>query len=136
MVGDSSARSPRNISPLGDVLDSEPDEVVVINCSPAAPGVFEKRFKNILDIGKRSLEVALNEIFVTDIREFVRINKNAQEAAAHGCTLHNEAGKPFKYYDCKIIQPEAPLGDTLDFSPESVRRSMDAGRAQAQKILG
>lgn len=126
----------RNISPLGDVLDAAPDEVVVINCNPAAPTVQEKPFKNILDIGKRSLDIALNEIFVTDIREFARINKNVKEAEAHGCTLHNEQGKPFKYYECKIIQPEVPLGDTLDFSPESVRRSMDAGWAQAQKVLG
>lgn len=126
----------RNISPLGDVLDAAPEEVVVINCNPAAPAVREKPFKNILDIGRRSLDIALNEIFVTDIREFLRVNKNVQEAEAHGCTLHNEQGKPFKYYECKIIQPEVPLGDTLDFSPEAIRRSMDAGWAQAEKVLG
>ncbi|MCI0595814.1 MAG: patatin-like phospholipase family protein [candidate division Zixibacteria bacterium] len=126
----------RNISPLGDVLDAAPDLVVVINCNPTAPAVQERPFANILEIGKRSLEVALNEIFVTDIREFLRVNKNVQEAAAHGCTLHNEEGKAFKYYECKIIQPEVPLGDTLDFSREAIRRSMDAGWAQAQKVLG
>lgn len=126
----------RNISPLGDVLDAAPDEVVVINCNPAMPSVREKPFKNILDIGKRSLDIALNEIFVTDVREFLRINKNVKEAEARGYTLHNEEEKPFKYYECKIIQPEIPLGDTLDFSSESIRRSMDAGWAQAQKILG
>ncbi len=126
----------RNISPLGDVLDAAPDLVVVINCNPAVPAVQERPFKNILDIGKRSLDIALNEIFVTDIREFLRVNKNVKEAAAHGCTLHNEAGKAFKYYECKIIQPEVPLGDTLDFSRESIQRSMEAGWGQAQKILG
>jgi NTE family protein len=126
----------RNISPLGDVLDAEPEEVVVINCNPAAPAVQERPFKNILEIGKRSLDIALNEIFVTDIREFLRVNKNVKEAAAHGCTLHNEEGKAFKYYECKIIQPEVVLGDTLDFSADSIRRSMDAGWGQAEKVLG
>ncbi len=125
-----------NISPLGDVLDAAPDLVVVINCNPAAPAVREKPFKNILDFGKRSLDIALNEIFVTDIREFVRINKNVKEAEAHGFRLHNEEGNEFKYYECKIIQPEVTLGDTLDFSRESIQRSMDAGWAQAQKVLG
>jgi NTE family protein len=126
----------RNISPLGDVLDAGPDLVVVINCNPTAPNVQERPFKNILEIGKRSLDIALNEIFVTDIREFLRVNKNVQEAAAHGCTLHNEHGKAFKYYECKIIQPEVPLGDTLDFSREAVQRSMEAGWGQAEKVLG
>ncbi|HXF49224.1 MAG TPA: patatin-like phospholipase family protein [Verrucomicrobiae bacterium] len=126
----------RNISPLGDVLDAEPEEVVVINCNPGTPAVQEKPFKNILEIGRRSLDIALNEIFVTDIREFLRVNKNVKEAAAHNCVLHNEQGKPFKYYECKIIQPEVPLGDTLDFSADSIRRSMDAGWGQAQKVLG
>ena len=27
----------RNISPVGDVLDSEPDEIVIINCGGQSP---------------------------------------------------------------------------------------------------
>lgn len=141
----------RNISPLGDVLDADPDEVVIINCSPRKPSPSDASPQNALEIAKRSLDIAVNEIFVTDIREFIRINQNVQEAAAisefirinlnaqeaaPGLTLHNEKGKAFKYYRYQIIEPEQPLGDTLDFSQEAVRRSMDAGWEQAKKVLG
>ena len=126
----------RNISPLGDVLDAEPDEVVVINCSPAEPGELETPPRNVLQIALRSLEVALDEIFHTDTREFLRINRNVREAAEAGVTLHNESGKPFKYYRHLIIQPDAPLDDTLDFSRPAIMRSLRAGYAKAKEVLG
>ncbi len=126
----------RNVSPLGDVLDRDPDEVVVINCNPPSPPKTEQPLKNALDIGKHALEVALNEIFITDIREFVRINHNVAEAAAEGVTLHNEEGKPFKYYRYKIIEPDEPLGDTLDFSRAAIQRSMEAGWEKAREVFG
>ncbi|MFQ5875386.1 MAG: patatin-like phospholipase family protein [Dehalococcoidia bacterium] len=126
----------RNISPLGDVLDANPDEVVIINCNPREPSKRDEPLKNVLDIGKRSLEIALNEIFVTDIREFIRINKNVQEAAAGGVTLHNEKGKPFKYYNYKIIEPDQHLDDTLDFSRKAIEKSMKAGWEKAEEVLG
>lgn len=126
----------RNVSPLGDVLDADPDEVVIINCNPRKPPKMDVPLRNALEIGKHSLEIALNEIFVTDVREFIRINKNVQEAAAQGLTLHNEEGKPFKYYDYKIIEPDEPLNDTLDFSREAIDRSMKAGWEKAKEVLG
>lgn len=126
----------RNVSPLGDVLDTEPDEVVVINCSPREPLPLLDPLNNILEIGKRSLDIALNEIFMTDVREFTRINKNVLEASEKGVKLHNEEGKEFKYYDCKIIEPDKPLGDTLDFSRETLDNSMKAGLEKAKEVLG
>ena len=126
----------RNVSPLGDVLDADPDEVVVINCNPQKPPTSDRPLKNALDIGKLALEVALNEIFTTDVREFIRINRNVEEAAAQGVTLHNETGKPFKYYKCAIIEPDEPLGDTLDFSRAVIQRRMEAGWEKAKEVLG
>lgn len=126
----------RNISPLGDVLDTEPDEIVIINCSPRKPPKLDVPLKNALEIGKHSLDIALNEIFITDVREFIRINRNVQEAAEKGVTLHNEKGKPYKYYKYKLIEPEEPLDDTLDFSREALGRSMEAGLWKAQEVLG
>lgn len=125
----------RNYSPLGSVLDADPDEVVVINCSPRDPPVTDKTFRNALDIGMHALEIALNEIFVTDLREFLRINRNVMEAAAAGITLHNENGKAYKYYACKIIEPETSLGGTLDFSRLTMIRAMQAGWERARFVL-
>lgn len=126
----------RNISPLGDVLDFAPERVVIINCSPREPRPSQP-LKNILDVARRSLlDIALNEIFVTDLREFLRINQNVLEAAHHGCELHNDHGRVLKYYEPIIIEPAEDLGDTLDFSHASINRSLEAGWERAKDVLG
>ena len=78
----------------------------------------------------------LNEIMETDIREFLRINQNVQEAALAGVALHNRRGKVYKAYDYKLIEPDEPLGDTLDFSKEMLQMRMDAGWEKARQVLG
>ena len=127
----------RNISPIGDVLEAEPDEVVIINCSPEPSDLLPHPPENIVKIGLRTLDILLNELFRSDMSEFVRINYLVNEAGAHGVVLHNPTtGKPLKYYDCKIIEPSEPLGDTLDFSQPSVQRSLKAGVERAREVLG
>lgn len=126
----------RNISPIGDVLEAEPDEVVIINCSPEPSDVLPGPPPSIGKIGLRTLDILLNELFRSDMSEFMRINALVQEAAAQGVTLHHPAsGKPLKYYDCKIIEPLQPLGDTLDFSQASVKKSLAAGVDRAKQVL-
>lgn len=126
----------RNISPIGDVLDADPDEVVVINCSPQPPDQLLKPPKDIVKIGLRTLDILLNELFQSDLREFLRINSLVQEAGAQGAILHHPvSGKPLKYYECKVIEPLSPLGDTLDFSQDTVQRSLHAGVERARQVL-
>ncbi len=126
----------RNVSPLGDVLDDDPDEVIIINCSPDEPNALNKPLKGALDIAMRTIDVMVNEIFVGDMREFVRINHNVKEAEKANVTLHNEKGKEYKYFEHHIIAPEQHLGDSLDFSQETVQRSIRAGRERAKAVLG
>lgn len=126
----------RNISPIGDVLDAEPDEVVIINCSPQEPSVLPTPPPDIAKIGLRTLDLLLNELFQSDVREFVRINHLVREAAAQGVTLHHPTnGRPLKYYETHIIEPLHELGDTLDFSQASVQKSMQAGLERARLVL-
>ena len=126
----------RNYSPLGDVLDAEPDEIVIINCSPRDPPVQEQPFKNALQIGMRALSLALNEIFVTDLREFLRIDHNVQEAEASGIELTNRKGKVYRRYAHHIIEPDEPLADSMDFSRATLDRHMEAGWEKAKEVLG
>jgi NTE family protein len=71
------------------------------------------------------------------MQEFVRINALVKQAEALGHTLyHPVSGRALKYYDCKIIEPLAPLGDTLDFSQAAVQRSLVAGVERARQVLG
>ena len=80
----------------------------------------------------RALDIAVNELFVSDMNEFERINNLVQQAAAQGVTLYKPNGKPFKYFPCHIIEPDQPLSDTLDFSQPSIQRSIAIGREKAQ----
>lgn len=125
----------RNISPLGDILDYDPDEVVFINCSPRAPTGHPAPFKNAADIGLYALDLMMNEIFVTDLREFLRINYNVMEAAAVGVTLHNQSGEPYKFFEYTIIEPDEDLGDSLDFSREVLDERIDLGWEKAKWVM-
>jgi NTE family protein len=126
----------RNISPIGDVLDTDPDEIVIINCSPIAADPLKSDLGDVVKIGLRALDIAMNELFVSDMREFERINYLVQQAAAQGFTLYNPSGRPYRYFPCHIIEPDLPLNDTLDFSQASVQRSFQAGLAKARQVLG
>ncbi len=127
----------RNVSPLGDVLASEPDEIIVINCDTEQLAPQPDATKNLLKIGLRTSDILVNELFRGDVNEFIRINALVKEAAEQGVILHNPAnGKPYKYYECKVIEPESPLGDPLDFSQLSVQRSLKAGWERAKAVLG
>ena len=125
----------RNVSPLGDVLDADPEVVVIIDCSPPEPPKMAWPPKNILDIGRRALEIASHEIFITDCVEFYRINQNVKQAQAQGITLYNEKGKPFKFYEHWLIDPGEPLGDALDFSRKTIDRSIEMGWERAKEVL-
>jgi NTE family protein len=127
----------RNITPIGDVLDAEPDEIVIINCGSETSEVLASPPPDIVKIGLRTLDILLNELFRSDMQEFVKINHLVKEAEAQGATLHSEtSGKQLKYFECKIIEPTFPLGDTLDFSQASVQRSIQAGTERAKQVLG
>jgi len=126
----------RRFSPIGDVLDSDPEIVVVINCWPKHPSPVTEPMENILDIGLRSLDISSSGIIYSDIHEFTHINNNVKEAGDQGVTLHNAKGKPYKYYENIIIEPEEHLGSLLDFSHEAIEASISMGWDRAKELLG
>lgn len=125
----------RNVTPLGDAVDYDPTELVVINCSPDEPEPG-RRPRDIIDATKRALtDITINEIMVNDVREFVRINSLVQQAATKGCILVSDQGKPYRYYPITVLRPTQPLGDTLDFRPEVLEARYQAGREAAWRVL-
>jgi NTE family protein len=127
----------RNISPVGDVLALEPDEIVIINCSSEQPPVMPQALANVLSIGMRALDIMQNEIFVNDMKEFLRINALVQEAKKQGCLLHHpKTGRLLKYYPCQVIEPDSELGGVLDFSQSPIQTSLKAGVRRAREVLG
>lgn len=126
----------RNYSPLGDVLDSEPERIVIINCSPRTPPTRPEPFQNALEIGIATIDIMLNEIFVTDLEAFERINRNVLEAEAFEGTLTNQKGKEYKAYEYYVIEPDESLGDTLDFDRDVLNMRLEAGWRKAIEVLG
>jgi NTE family protein len=127
----------RNISPLGDILDEDPAEIVIINCNAEKFEPLTEPPKDVLKIGQRTLDILLDEVFRGDLEEFLRINALVKEADALGFKLHHpESGKELKYFEAKVIEPLAPLGETLDFSQPAVQRSLHLGWERAKAVLG
>lgn len=125
----------RNVTPLGDAIDIGPGTLVVVNCSPDAPEPAEPP-KDIIAAIKRSInDVAINEIMVNDVREFVRINHLVRQAREKGFVLESEAGKPYGEYEIGVIRPATPLGDVLDFSRDVIEQRVEAGREAAREFL-
>jgi hypothetical protein len=57
------------------------------------------------------------------------------QAEAKELELTKENGKPYKHFKCKLIQPDETLGDTMDFSKETIEKSMKVGWETAKRIL-
>jgi NTE family protein len=91
---------------------------------------------NILDVAKRSLtDITINEILRNDVEEFIRINDLVRQGHEAGLTLKKQDGTPYRYCRITVIEPAAPLGDTLDFSQESIRKRMMLGEEMARRAL-
>jgi NTE family protein len=126
----------RNVSPLGDVLGDDPSHIIIINCSPKNVSPSSSAADNVLEISKRSLtDITINEIFNSDIEEFLRINDLVQQAERKQVTLMKGNGKPYKAFNAIIIQPDGDIGDSLDFSQESIQRRIDKGYNAADKAF-
>jgi NTE family protein len=125
----------RNVTPLGDALDLNATELIVLNCTPDEPDTAPHP-RDILDAARRSLmDITINEIMVDDVREFIRINRLVKQAKQQGFTLERENGTP--YLDCTIgvLRPQKPLGENLDFSRQAVDERIENGRQVARDYL-
>jgi len=126
----------RNVSPLGDVIKENPDEVIIINCDPEAIRTDEHAAKNLFTIAMRSLaDIAINEIFRSDVREFLRINDLVTQAEAQGITLTKPDGTPYVKYKSYFIEPREDIGDTLDFSRAILDQRISLGYATAREVF-
>ena len=129
----------RNMSPIGDVLAADPEEIVIIACSSTAEPTYAFKNENALDIGKHALEIAMNEIFVSDFNQFTRINHIVGEVKkqANLAIAKHGSQKVYKEYDYKLIEPDHdfPMGGTLDFDADQSRVLMEHGWEQARAAL-
>jgi len=127
----------RNITPLGDAIDIGADEIVVITCSPLgiSPG---PEINNLLAVAKRSLDIAMNEIAVNDIKFTLTINDLVRQAHNHNdLILHKEDGTAYRHVKITLIEPEHSLetDKDLDFRRETILDRMNVGYLKAKKVV-
>jgi NTE family protein len=123
----------RNISPLGDIINFDPDEIIIINCSRKDINWDKESAENLFKIAKRSLtEIVINEIFRSDISHFLDINLIVKQLT-DGFSVRKKNGEPYKYFNCVLIEPDEDLGDTLDFSQNSIQKMIRMGYDSAKK---
>lgn len=128
----------RNSSPLKDVVEFDPDEIVIINCSPFGKPLIPDpdAARNILQIAKRSLvEIATNEIFTGDLQEYLKTNALVRQAREKGVVLTNKNGRPYKVFKTILINPGQYLGDVFNFEQSAVQPRMQLGYEAAQKAF-
>lgn len=126
----------RNVSPLGDVLDEDPTDVIIINCNPENLSSDVNSVKDILSIAKRSLtDITINEIFRSDVNFFLKINNLVEQAKKHGIDLYKDDNQTeaYKAFNSVLIEPANDLGDTLDFSQGTVKERMRVGYETAEE---
>ncbi len=122
--------------PLGDALAAEPDEIVLLNCASPDSLPIREAPRAALMVSQRSAEISMHEIYESDIRQFRRINRLVEQAAAAGATLRDASGRPYRNVPLTVIEPDVRLGETVDFSQPNIRRSLDIGWETAKKTLG
>jgi NTE family protein len=126
----------RNITPLGNVVNHEPDRIIIITAEPRDKPPASMSLDTIVDVARRSLDVLLDETFKNDIRSFLRINRLVKQAADRDVTLRRPNGRAYQFFEHLIIEPEKPLGSGLDFSRSSLDAWIARGRAAAERALG
>ncbi|HKJ67451.1 MAG TPA: patatin-like phospholipase family protein [bacterium] len=126
----------RNITPLGDVIRDDPREIIIINCESDEVQRDPEASKNIVNIAKRVvMELFLNELFLTDVREFLRINSLVKQAESLGYELKKPDGTPYVAYRAHNIQPAENIGETLDFSRATLDAWIEYGYQTANDVF-
>lgn len=131
-----------HITPIGDVLSPEIEEIIIINCTPRTIDV-QPDPKNAIQIAFRSLEIILHTSFVKDIDNFIQINHLVEQCQSCHPPFKLTVPKKndpaqkreLRSYAYTLLEPDKSLGETLDFSTEKVKWRFDYGYERAKEIV-
>ena len=139
----------RDTSPLAQVVHEGPDEVIIINCTSRKFSLEEDELasKTILSIARRSLvDIAIDEIFINDLREFLTINdlvRQAKEQAPHVQLFRKSPATgqvvELKNFKTVLIEPQEYMGSIIDFSHEKtlwrIRQGYEAAKVAFEEYM-
>lgn len=106
----------REYAPLRGVLANNPDEVDIIMHSPPYYPIKAERFRNIFSILLQTIDIFSEDVGDSDLSNaFLEAEKR---------NIKLNVYRPKK---------ELPIKDSLDFTPEQMRASLDMGYAAAEE---
>jgi len=135
----------RDVTPLDAALVERPRAVLVIRASPQPKPAAPKRYKSLIDIALRSVDIQSNEVSTNDLKHVNMVNRlltarehQRRELVGLGIDpakidsimrpFESEIAR-FRLVPTMVIEPDEALYDTLDFKPDLIRRNIDKGRA-------
>jgi NTE family protein len=99
----------RNLTPVGDILEYQPNLVVIVTCQPLTMPPAGGRVGDIV--------------------------KNRLVRQSNGTPLVDSRGRKFEEYQSLIIAPPFDLGDSLNFDPEIAKKRYDLGYRSADLAI-
>lgn len=111
-----------NVNPLRDVLNHNPDLVIVLPTSPYPVRISQsKKLKDWIDVGIRSYELAMARRLESDYNRFLDTNRMVRRIEELGGDPRNREGRRLRSFESLILAPSAELPGFLDFSREAQR---------------
>jgi NTE family protein len=120
----------RDIAPLKPAIEAGADEIIVILTSKTAGMELVGRDKvnTALEVALRVVEIMTHEIMVNDIRTCQKVNSKLARGV-----LSRDEKRPIAI---SVIEPSTPLGDSLDFDQDTMKKQIQQGITAAQSCLG
>jgi len=140
----------RNITPLQDAFEvlrdiSHPENdhsVYVVLATPLSVDRQEDLIADdVLDVVKRTTDIITAEVYKNDLQHAEIVNMMVQLIYSEGWDENQMAERGLEEYadmlyaNLLVFAPDENLIDPLDFTPEKLRASYEAGRAKAEQVL-
>jgi len=136
----------REITPLSTAIDLGAERVFVILASPVNIRQTTKKYKSLMEIGVRSLDIILAEVCAYDLRIAEMVNANIRswnelkkrvESSGYrikdfykGIDFIHEKHREIEFIG---IIPEEEIISTLEFNPTKIREAIAHGYEEAKR---
>jgi NTE family protein len=138
----------RDVTPLDAALNERPRAILVVRASAPAGPKAPKRYKSLISIGLRAVDIQENEVSTNDLKNVNLINqllnaRDRQRLELKGLGLTEaqvaKAMAPFeaivaqyRLVPVKVIEPPKNLYDTLEFDAALIDQAIAMGRTYVE----